>query len=242
MDITIFENEADALLKRFDPEGLRKRRLQRPFMIELFGTPKSGKSTIKEMLKHFLKRNGWAPSTPQEGAEVVEFPRDEPEYNFQTCEYALSIARARSHSKDFHIVIFDRAIFDGVARMDHYAHKGIITLEEQRIIEGYYLNRWNRDLFDMHICLLADPETAIQRELARALSKKDGETMNPTNLRKLLDTHHRVLNRFQGDPKLRVHDSTKENEGQTATAVLEAIFEAFNRRLDPPAECRITID
>ena len=47
------EDRAKSLLVAVDPEGDRKTSLVRPFCIELFGTPKSGKTTIKEMLKHF---------------------------------------------------------------------------------------------------------------------------------------------------------------------------------------------
>ncbi len=228
-----FEKNAARLLHDFDAESRRKQLPDRPFMIELFGTPKSGKSTMKEMLKHFFRRNGWNVSTPTEGAEVVELPRDEPQYNFQTCEYALSTARDRSYNGRFHLVIFDRAIFDGVVRMEYYREKGIITPEQQALIEGYYLLPWNRRLFDAHICLVAEPEVAIRRELARALTKKHGETMNPQTLQKLLDAHARVWQRLgcHDDPAMCWHDSSQENEAQTAKGILQSLFEAFDRRL-----------
>ena len=107
-------------------------------------------------------------------AEIVELPRVEPEYNFQTTEYALGAARERFYNRRFHLVIFDRAIYDGVMRMEYYREKGVISPEQQRLIEGYYLLPWNAEMFDMHVCLVASPEVAIKRELARALSKKHG--------------------------------------------------------------------
>jgi hypothetical protein len=202
-------------------------------MVEFFGTPKSGKSTMKEMLKHFFKRNGWAVSAPLEGAEVVELPRDEPQYNFQTCEYALGAARDRAYNKRFHLAIFDRAIYDGVARMQYYLDRKIITPEQQAIIEGYYLLPWNAGMFDIHICLVSSPEVAISRELARALTKKHGETMNPKTLQGLLDAHERLWSRLNcgADPKMAWHDSSKESEAETAAAILEKVLAAFKRRL-----------
>lgn len=234
MDATTFEKKAAEMLDRFDPDRTRKSKIGRPFMIELFGTPKAGKSTMKEMLKHFFKRNGWSPSTPTEGAEVVELPRDEPQYNFQTTEYALSTARDRNYNKRFHMVIFDRAIYDGVVRMDYYKHKGVIDATQRRTIEQYYLLPWNRDLFDLHICLVSDPEVAIQRELARALTKKHGETMNPQTLADLRAAHERAWKRLEcdRDPKMFWHDSSGETEGETAFVVLDAVLKAFERRLD----------
>lgn len=249
MRMSSLEAKAAAVLKDFDPESDRKRcerqrvilradgavasAVERPFMIEFFGTPKSGKSTMKEMLKHFFRRNGWRVSTPTEGAEVVELPRDEPQYNFQTAEYALSVARERSYSTDFHVVIFDRAIFDGVMRMQYYAEKGVITEGQRDIIESYYLLPWNRGLFDLHICLVAEPEIAIRRELALALTKKHGKTMNPATLRDLLDAHRKMWDRYSptmGDAMV-WHDSSYENESETAKAILKQVLSSFERRL-----------
>ncbi|KPJ84956.1 hypothetical protein AMJ57_04950 [Parcubacteria bacterium SG8_24] len=235
MRLQELETRAQDLLRRFDPQTDRDRHqwyLGRPFMVELFGTPKAGKSTIKEMLKHFFRRNGWRVSTPTEGAEVVELPRDEPQYNFQTAEYALSAARDRSYS-DFDIVVFDRAIFDGVVRMDHYQDKGIMTSREREIVEGYYLLSWNRAMFDLHICLVSTPEVAIERELARALTKKHGQTMNPRTLEQLLAAHERVWQRLgcAEDPRMLWHDSSAEDEAQTARRILTAVLDACDRRL-----------
>lgn len=228
------ERRAAEILHRFDSDGSRTKILDRPFMLELFGTPKSGKSTMKEMLKHFFRRNGWKVTTPTEGAEVVELPRAEPEYNFQTTEYALGEARERFYNRRFHLGIFDRAIYDGVTRMEYYREKGIISLEQQRLIEGYYLLPWNAGMFDMHICLVASPEVAIQRELTRSLSQKHGETMNPQTLAGLLAAHERMWERLDCDhnPAMAWHDSSLETERETAEAILEAVFTAFTARLD----------
>jgi len=232
-----FERSAEELLRFLDPDGARKGILARPFIIELFGTPKSGKTTMKEMLKHTLKRNGWSVSTPTEGAEVVEWTkRLEPQYNFQTAEYALSRARELCYGpahRSFHVAILDRANMDGVVRMELYRGRQVITEAEQRVIEGYYLLPQNEQMFDLHVCLVAEPEVAIRRELARAISKKHGETMNPQTLTDLLDAHRRVWDRLGcgANPAMCWHDSSRENEVQTAKAILGALIKAFYRRI-----------
>ena len=229
----LLESRALLLRRNFDTDGKRTLCPPRPFMIELFGVPKSGKSTVKEMLKHFFKRNGWLISAPVEGAEFVELPRDEPQYNFQTAEYAMTRARELSYNNRFHMAIFDRAIYDGVVRMEYYRDKGVITPEEQTAIEGYLLNRWNRALFDLHVCLVVDPEIAIQRELTRAITKKDGDTMNPKSLKALLSAHERVWERLgcADSPAMYWHDSSGEDPGQTAGIILEKVLDAFSLRM-----------
>jgi len=237
MKTELFEQKADGLLQQFDPNGERKMLLERPFIIELFGTPKSGKSTMKEMIKHTFKRNHWSVSTPTEGAEAVEWvKRLEPQYNFQTAEYALSRIRELAYGplhRSFHVGILDRANMDGVVRMDYYLARGIICEAERQAIENYYLLSLNEEMIDLHVCLVADPEVAIQRELARAVAKKHGETMNPKTLADLLDAHHRVWARLNcaANPSMCWHDSSKETEVETAMAILETILGAFERRM-----------
>lgn len=238
MDTTLLEKRAAETLSRFDSGRLRKAFEHRPFMIEFFGTPKSGKSTMKEMLKHFFKRNGLSVSTPTEGAEVVEWiKRREPEYNFQTAEYALSVARERAYGpghRDFHLAIFDRAIFDGVVRMDYYVSTGKMSAAERDAVDAYLLLPFNRKLFDLHVCLVATPEVAVHRELARALTKKPGETMNHATLQALLDAHQRTWDRLDcaNDPSMLWHDSSRETEEETAASILSSALDAFQRRLD----------
>jgi hypothetical protein len=234
---THLPEKATQLLHQLDPQRVRKSLEARPAMIELFGTPKAGKSTIKEMLKLFFKRNGWLVSAPTEGAEVVEWPagRREPDYNFATAEYALAVARERAFGPghgEFHLVIFDRGIFDGVMRMDHYEHKGVMSTYERRQIEGYYLNRWNRQLFDAHVCLVCSPEVAMERELARAIIKADGETMNHKTLSELRESHDRIWKRLRldRDPRMSWHDTTAENPGESALAVLKVVLAAIAQR------------
>lgn len=238
----IFTDKAAQLLEQFDPNRLRASLERRPAMIELFGTPKAGKTTIKEMLKLFFKRNGWSVSSPTEGAEVVEWnKRREPEYNFQTAEYALSVARERAYGpghRDFHLVIFDRGIYDGAVRMEHYLKKKLMTRAERDVIEGYYLNRWNRDLFDLHICMVCDPSVAIERELARAIVKKHGETMNPGTLEELRASHDRLWKRLRchDDQRMSWQDTTGQDVGASAVAVLHDVLGAINRRPDLSAK------
>lgn len=204
----------------------------RPFMIELFGSPKSGKTTMKDLLKHYFRRSKWRVSAPVEGAEAIELPRDEPVYNLQTTEYAMSRARELSYSNDFHLVIFDRAVMDGIVRMDYYEAKGVITPREHELISGYFSLPWNYDLFDLHVCLVADPEVSMQREHTYTLTRKQGETMNPKTLQALLDAHGRVWERMECDRVRSMvwHDSSKESVEETGMAVLQSALAAFSRR------------
>lgn len=208
----------------------------RAFALEYYGTPKAGKTTILMACEHFLKRNlpseSWNVTARPEGAEVVDLPRTSMHYNEQTGRYALSELVQRLHTHE--LVILDRGLLDTVIWSDYWLRKGRLTEDEQRTIEAYQLLPFHRDLFDLHICMVCDPEEALERELAHAASRKEGETMNPDSLRKLHDAHARLWERLSGDedPRLLWHDSTCEEQEETYFKVLSAIADAFERRLE----------
>jgi thymidylate kinase len=242
MDISILETRAAGLLSRFDPDGARKARLERPFVIELTGPPKSGKTTTKEKLQQLFRRNGFLVEAPEEGAEAVTWAkRLDPEYNLQTGEYALSATRELcygSKHKSFHVVILDRAVYDVVFRMEYNRMRGKITEAQQRAIEDYFLLDVNRAMFDCHVILVADPHVALAREKAHALSKKDGETMNAKALIEITDAHERAWKRLgcADDRKLAWHDTSNESPEETAASVLTFVLDRFTARLDEAKE------
>lgn len=205
----------------------------RPMMVvELWGTPKAGKSTMLTMIRDFLKRNGWKVTARPEGAEVVDFPRTTPHYNLQTCRYAMTELFTHLYG-DWEAIILDRGLKDGEVWMDYWLAKGKITELDHRAIVGGYNADILRDLFDLHLCMVCEPETAIQRELAHAISKKEGETMNSKTLRALREIHERVYARATAtsDPRLAWHDTSKETPIETSEAVLSTLADAFDRRL-----------
>lgn len=67
----IFDSEAKEILTLLDPEGRRKKREPRPFMVELFGTSNSGKTTLLDAIYVFFKAVGFETAKCPEGAEAV---------------------------------------------------------------------------------------------------------------------------------------------------------------------------
>jgi len=206
----------------------------RPFNVELLGTPKSGKSTMAEAIEHTLKRSDWIVTARPEGATVVDrIKRDTPHYNLETCRYALSEVAQRMDS-EFELVVLDRGLMDGMVWMGYWLAKSKITQADHDAVNAFYGTALLRDQFDLHVYLVCDPKVAMDRELARSLSKKDGETMNLKTLTTLRGIHDDVWKRLAGDddPRMVLHDSSKERPEETAHAVLGKLADAFERRLE----------
>ncbi|HJV32896.1 MAG TPA: hypothetical protein VJ694_02610 [Patescibacteria group bacterium] len=206
----------------------------RPFGVELFGTPKSGKSTMAEAIEHTLKRSDWIVTARPEGATVVDrIKRDTPHYNFETCRYALSEIAQRMDS-EFDLVVLDRGLMDGMIWTGYWLAKGKLSKPDHDAALAFYGMDVMREQFDLHVCLVCDPKVAMERELARSLSKKDGETMNLKSLTLLRGIHDDLWTRLNGteDPRMAFHDSSKERPEETAHAVLTKLADACERRLE----------
>jgi hypothetical protein len=123
---------------------------------------------------------------------------------------------------------------DGMVWMGYWLAKAKISQADHDAVNAFYNTAILRDLFDMHVYLVCDPKVAMDRELARSLSKKDGETMNLKTLTTLRGIHDDVWKRLggDGDPRMALHDSSKESPEETAHAVLGKLADAFERRLE----------
>jgi hypothetical protein len=211
-----------------------RRSLARPYMVELFGIPKSGKTTVTEIMRDFFRGAGYAVAAPQEGARAVELPRIEPQINFAYTEYALMHARRIAADQRIDIGILDRAIMDGVVRMDFFADTAKLTKAQAKTMADYYLFPHNRDLFDAHICLMADPSIAVKRKEAFVLTKRLGATTNPKSMQVLYDAHERSWKKrdLHKDPKVSWIDSTNDSPEETAIKTLDLVLTKFERCLD----------
>src|SRR5690606_6883344 len=129
----------------------------RPFMCELYGVPKSGKSSTASSMRTFFRRNGFSIDIPEEGATAVKLPRVEPGINFAYTEYALAESRRIIATGIYDVGILDRAIWDGVVRMHHYEHSGQLTTKQADAASTYFLMPHNTEMFDACICLMVDP-------------------------------------------------------------------------------------
>ncbi|MFH1047219.1 MAG: hypothetical protein V1738_02850 [Patescibacteria group bacterium] len=224
---------ATQILQKFDSNQQRSAIWSRPLAIELLGQPASGKTSAQGVLRHFFRRNKFEVHAPREGAEAIESPRLTPDYNLHTVEWALHHARLLRHSKQHHIGIFDRAIYDGVVRMEHYLGEGEISAHDRDIIEQYFLLPCNASLFDLHVFLMCKPDTTFDRKRKVEVVHKPGKTLNTDTLNRLYDSHQRVWDRLKlgADPRFLWLCTDTLNQLEVAESILTAALSAFERHI-----------
>lgn len=230
---TDLERRFALILARFRGHRRRNPNL-RPFGLEWWGDPKAGKTTMKDQCTRFLKRNDWYATARPEGAEVIDrVSRDTPHYNLETFRYAISEITERQQSH-FDLVSLDRGPMDHLNWLEYWRDKDKLSEAEYHAHRAVPLSANIREMFDIHVLMVCEPEISIEREVAHALTKKDGDTMNLKTLRKLHGNHLRLWQELGAgaDPRVSLHDSSNETMVQTAEAVLTQIAAAFERRLE----------
>jgi len=230
---TPFEGRAKMILAHSDPREVRRGEVRRPFFIEITGTPSAGKTTAIGILDRFFRRQGFKVWKPTEGAEIVRnVSRKDFLYNIRTGLYALETLIDYLSSREFDLVIFDRAVYDAFCWMLYWQKKENITPEWKEVIQKFFLHpRW-ADSVDLCLFVICKTEEALRRELQWALTEKLGETTNPSSIDFLLEVWREAYAslKAKGAP-VGLIDTTKLNPREVSERILEEALAAMENGL-----------
>ena len=180
-----------------------------PVIIEFSGSPKSGKSSIINIITHLFKRVGAAVAAPTEGASLRTPPglRDDwLSFNAWSGCYALQNILIDCHENPpYHFVILDRGLFDVAGWMEFLCHaQKRITDEERNAITAFFnLDAWMRRE-NIVFLFTADHKTSLEREQNSKLIDETGSVMNEKTLKQLQDAYETAARSFNGvsQPKI----------------------------------------
>jgi hypothetical protein len=157
--------------------------LQRNYFFEFAGMPQSGKSTVVDIVAHFLKRSGYPLGEYRGGS------RYSPLYNApigvlnlslacKTADFVVSTLGAVPHK----IYLLDRGLIDRCIFTEALRHAGQIDVSvAQRITDFLTLPRL-REALDGVFIFTTSPELALERENAIKLVETKGQVMNSSFL------------------------------------------------------------
>jgi len=150
----------------------------RAFVIEFAGTPKSGKTTSVEAIRHFFNRNGFRVHVLVERASVCPIPMKGHLFFNTWCASTMLAELLANVDTETDIIIVDRGLFDALVWLTLQRLRGELTVDEAKTIEAFLLlNRW-RSLIDLAVVMSVSPELAIQRENRQRITTKPGSIMN----------------------------------------------------------------
>jgi hypothetical protein len=151
----------------------------RAFVIEFAGSPKSGKSTSVEAIRHFFVRQGFRVHVLVERASVCPIPMKGHLFFNTWCVCTMLAELLANVETETDIIIVDRGLFDALVWLTLQHQRGELTGDEAEIIENFLLlERW-RTLIDLAVVMKVNAAEAIKRELAPRISGKAGSIMNP---------------------------------------------------------------
>ncbi len=151
----------------------------RAFVIEFAGTPKSGKSTSVEAIRHFFNRQGFNVYVLIERASVCPIPMKGHLFFNTWCAATMLAGLIENVDTETDIIIVDRGLFDSLVWLTLQRQRGELTEDEAKTIEEFLLlKRW-RTLIDLAVVMNVEAEVAIERENSQRISLKAGSIMNP---------------------------------------------------------------
>lgn len=206
----------------------------RAFVIEFAGTPKSGKSTSVEAIRHFFSRNGFRVHVLAERAAVCPIPMKGHLFFNTWCACSMLAELLANVEADADIIIVDRGIFDALVWLNLQLQRGEITQEEANTIDSFLLlERW-RTLIDLVVVMNVPADEAMSRENGQRITKKTGSIMNEKVLSTFSESvsiaFSKYSDKFSGAIR---HDTSGQNVRQSNTQLAGSILDFLETFLDP---------
>ena len=207
----------------------------RAFVIEFAGTPKSGKSTSVEAIRHFFSRNGFRVHILAERAALCPIPMKGHLFFNTWCAASMLAELLANVETETDIIIVDRGIFDALVWLTLQEKRGELTGEEARTFEAFLLlERW-RNLIDLSVVMKVSAEEALSREVGQRLTMKTGSIMNPDVLTAISNSVDEAITRYgpKFDAVIR-HDTTGHKWPESGIELAGKVLDCLDRFLNPP--------
>ncbi len=184
------------LLSLIDPGRIKSEKRSGPLLVEIAGTSKSGKTTIREALYTFFRRAKFQVHALPEAAGTIEVTRaDQFLYTLRAGVYNLTNLLDRLHDPRYHIVLFERSVFDNLCWWDVISRERLISEEELQVMQGFFSQSRITNLLDAVVYLTCPPEMALTRE--PSIVSAPGRRMNPKTHGIITDAFERTAENFQ---------------------------------------------
>lgn len=206
----------------------------RAFVIEFAGTPKSGKTTSVEAIRHFFSRNGFRVHVLTERAALCPIPMKGHLFFNTWCAASMLSELLANVETETDIIIVDRGIFDALVWLTLQENRGELTAEEARTFEHFLLlERW-RDLVDLSIVMTVSANEALAREVGQRLTRRPGSIMNSDVLNAITNSVDEAINRYSSKFDCVIkHDTTGHRWPESGIALANKVLDCFERFLDP---------
>ena len=211
---------------------LKELLINKPYIIEFTGTPRTGKTTLINNLYDFFKKGGFSVevleefTTSKKYKEVI-YPylksKGTKTINLEIPKHVLrQLEQAIKNKPD--IIIVDRSLFDRLIWIDRLYLKNILTEEEYKEYKEEYIPLI-KEKIDIIIATYTDSLTAIKRDYKAHLSLEKRSFLNTTNV----DEYNKSLFNCEELTDLEninfyLFDTTSKNQREISFEVVDEIL------------------
>lgn len=201
-----------------------------PYVVEVSGVPKAGKTKNIEIVSHLLRRKDLLVHTPPEGPEVVakSYNRISPVlYNVALAHYTVDVLLRWAFDHHIDLLILDRGPLDRICWYEALAARGDIANEEAAVNINYLNQSIIRNMIRCRVLLVCEPEVSLRREAKDKLTVKEGGFVNKSLLDILHASFPATFKRFTDGSKGCLIDTTHQSPLDTALEILDFIYESL---------------
>ena len=206
----------------------------RPFVIEFAGTPKSGKSTSVEAIRHFFTRHDFRVHVLSERAAECPIPMKGHLFFNTWCATSMLAELLENIETETDLIIIDRGLFDALVWLTLQKRRGELTSQEAVTIESFLLlDRW-RTLIDLAIVMSVSADEALSRESGPRITSKGGSIMNPDVLTAINDSVKEATEKYS--PKFGAfidHPTTGDEPKASNVRLANKVLDILERFLNP---------
>jgi hypothetical protein len=201
------------------------RRAEQPFLIELAGTPRAGKTTLLTRLSGMLTDHGVRVSSVHESAARCPIPDKRlPKFNVWTfCDTIGRLGRLLgTQHLDTDIVLIDRGVVDAAFWMEWYRATGLLSAEHHVVIEAFVLLPLWTDLMDLVLVMTASPDVALQRDGVRDGRRERGQIVNEVTISEFNASVARLRERYGAHDPIVHLDTTHLHPDEVLRHLIDA--------------------
>lgn len=210
-------------------------------LIDLFGTPNSGKTKTTEKLELVFRRHKLNVFCPPETAEIAEI-RNKSSDNpivFQARHlaavqhYVLNLAFERN----FHVAIISRGLIDMLFWYEKGLRDGLYGQSHTESVNNQIYELLRLNIVDAFLFFTCSTEAALKREYAESVTQIRGSKMTESFLRETEEIYRTVLERVKENvPELPIFhvDTTNLGVKETTQEVLRVLLPTLQARFSVP--------
>lgn len=181
-----------------------------PILIELAGTPNSGKTSIINEVDKLFRRNKIRCKVICESAKYCKIiDKKSPRYNYWTALETIQKIMEVVDQK-YKIIICDRGIFDAITWMRFYLNSETITRKDYlSTIEFYLLDEWKKYVHCVKV-ITCEPQISMARDTDYSEIRTHGSIVNPEVLPRINEAIDETVKEFQNQFDVKCFDTSEE--------------------------------